>query len=92
MSFDVVKFYDEKMQDLLKEKIGFPRLYFELSYDQRVFLDDFCQGILEQKQKTEDLNDALARLKDHHTDLTGLVKEFDDVIDSVRMSLDQIKK
>tara|TARA_R110000851_G_scaffold229268_1_gene381940 strand:- start:2847 stop:3125 length:279 start_codon:yes stop_codon:yes gene_type:complete len=92
MNFDIVEFYNEKLQDLGKEKIGFPNKYFELSYDQRMFITDLCEGIWVAKQKTEDLDDAMASLKEHREDLKGLVAEFESTIETVRASLDQLKK
>jgi|TARA_R110000744_G_scaffold141937_2_gene253429 hypothetical protein len=92
MKFDIVDFYDEKLEDLGKEKVGFPRKYFELSYDQRMFFTDICEDILLAKQKTEDLDDAVANLTDHSRDLRGVLSEFDSTIESVRSLLEQVKK
>lgn len=92
MNFDIVEFYDERLLDLGKEKIGFPNKYFELSYDQRMFLTDICDGIWVAKQKTEDLDDAMTSLKEHREDLKGLLTEFENTIQTVRVSLDQLKK
>ncbi len=92
MNFDIVQFYDEKLQDLCKEKVGFPNKYFELTYDQRMFLSDLSEGIWVAKQKTEDLDDAMTSLKEHRQDLKGIVAEFENTIETVRASLDQLKK
>jgi hypothetical protein len=92
MNFDIVELYDERLEDLAKEKIGFPRRYFELSYDQRVFFADICEGIWLARQKTEELDDALANLKDHSEDIRSVLTEFDNTIETVRASLEQVKK
>ena len=44
------------------------------------------------KQKTEDLDDAMTSLKEHREDLKGIVAEFENTIETVRASLDQLKK
>ena len=57
-----------------------------------MFITDLCEGIWVAKQKTEDLDDAMASLKEHREDLKGLVAEFESTIETVRASLDQLKK
>ena len=57
-----------------------------------MFLSDLSEGIWVAKQKTEDLDDAMTSLKEHREDLKGIVAEFENTIETVRASLDQLKK
>ena len=91
MTTKMTSFYNENLSDIIKERVGFPGRYFELSYSQRQFVEDLFDAAKEKHYQSEDLNEAMLSLEEQAGDLQDVTSELGDTLKSLRNSLNKLR-
>ena len=91
MTTKMTSFYNENLSDIIKERVGFPGRYFELSYDQRQFVEDLFDAAKEKHHQSQDLSESMLSLDEHAGDLHAVTLDLKVTLENLRSSLDKLR-